>query len=99
MLIATSLLTQPFHRTETLDFGIVMKGQITLVLDNNERQVCKPGDVIVADEDGVVWVPAEIDLDDLIRTLRMGRVADENCMKDIEAGLGVQESFKKHRGK
>ena len=47
LLIVTSLLTQPFHRTETLDFGIVMKGQITLVLDNNEKQVCKPGDVIV----------------------------------------------------
>ncbi|KZT00102.1 uncharacterized protein LAESUDRAFT_666881 [Laetiporus sulphureus 93-53] len=37
----------PFHRTETIDFVIVVKGEITLVLDNDEKRVCQPGDVVV----------------------------------------------------
>ena len=88
---------KPFTRPSAVQVPLTIRAQ---PLDCGfPDAVLKPGDVIVADEDGVVRVPAEIDLDDLVRTLRMGRVADENCMKDIEAGLGVQESFKKHRGK
>ena len=34
------------HRTETIDYAIVLAGEITLVLDN-EDVVCKTGDVIV----------------------------------------------------
>ncbi|PAV22879.1 Cupin -type [Pyrrhoderma noxium] len=37
----------PFHRTVTLDYGIVMQGSITLILDDNKRVVLHPGDVIV----------------------------------------------------
>jgi hypothetical protein len=38
---------QPFHRTLTVDFGIVTHGSITLYLDNNERRILKAGDIIV----------------------------------------------------
>ncbi|KAI5115662.1 hypothetical protein M0805_004100 [Coniferiporia weirii] len=35
------------HRTVTLDYGILMQGTLTLLLDDNKRVVMKPGDVVV----------------------------------------------------
>ncbi|KAL5528474.1 hypothetical protein ACEPAF_7610 [Sanghuangporus sanghuang] len=57
-----------------------------------------PGDFIVADEDGVVCVPAN-SVAVVIQLAEQGREADARCMEDIKVGLGVQASFKKHRGK
>ena len=57
-----------------------------------------PGDFIVADEDGVVCVPAN-SVAVVIQLAEQGREADARCMVDIKAGLGVRASFKKHRGK
>ncbi|KAI5123925.1 hypothetical protein M0805_006342 [Coniferiporia weirii] len=57
-----------------------------------------PGDLVVGDEDGVVCVPKEM-VEDVIRLAEKGRDVDARCMEDIKAGLGVQESFRKHRGK
>ncbi|KAJ7579034.1 hypothetical protein C8J56DRAFT_1059269 [Mycena floridula] len=37
----------PFHRTLSMDYGIVTKGQVVLVLDNDERIVLKEGDIVV----------------------------------------------------
>ncbi|KLO08019.1 hypothetical protein SCHPADRAFT_917046 [Schizopora paradoxa] len=37
----------PFHRTESLDYGIVAKGTITLILDDGERVKLSAGDVII----------------------------------------------------
>lgn len=39
-------LQSPMHRTESIDFGIVIEGQVTLVLDGGEI-TAGPGDVIV----------------------------------------------------
>jgi len=36
----------PFHRTETMDFGVVISGEITLVLDDAET-VLRAGDVVI----------------------------------------------------
>ncbi|KAL0956326.1 hypothetical protein HGRIS_002478 [Hohenbuehelia grisea] len=57
-----------------------------------------PGDWIVADEDGVVCVPVDL-RDRVLELAAKGREVDERCATDIKAGLGVQASFKKHRGK
>jgi hypothetical protein len=49
-----------------------------------------PGDIIVADIDGVVCVPPEL----LVRVLdncRYSRHVDEKCMMDIQQGRSVQE--------
>ncbi|KII92790.1 hypothetical protein PLICRDRAFT_155599 [Plicaturopsis crispa FD-325 SS-3] len=57
-----------------------------------------PGDWVVADVDGVVCVPRE--LEERVRELaKKGRAVDALCLEDIQKGLGVQASFKKHRGK
>lgn len=59
--------------------------------------VINPGDIIVADEDGVVCVPREL-ADKVIVTATKAQEVDERCLQDILAGKGVKETFKKHRG-
>lgn len=56
-----------------------------------------PGDWMVADEDGVVCVPRELEVQ-VLELVVEGRAIDEKCMIDIKAGKGVQASFKLHRG-
>ena len=36
----------PMHRTETIDYGVVLSGEITLVLDDSETTL-RPGDVVI----------------------------------------------------
>jgi quercetin dioxygenase-like cupin family protein len=36
----------PMHRTETVDYGIVLEGSVVLVLDDTERALA-PGDVVI----------------------------------------------------
>ncbi len=58
----------------------------------------RPGDWVVADEDGVVCVPVEL-LPKVVELATKGRDVDAKCLVDIRAGRGVQASFKLHRGK
>ncbi|KAI0066047.1 RraA-like protein [Artomyces pyxidatus] len=58
----------------------------------------KPGDWLIADLDGVVCVPRELE-GDVVKLARKGRDTDAKCLEDINKGLGVAESFKRHRGK
>ncbi|KAF9875927.1 hypothetical protein CkaCkLH20_06373 [Colletotrichum karsti] len=37
----------PFHRTESIDTGVLVEGELELFLDGGETQVLKRGDVIV----------------------------------------------------
>lgn len=37
----------PMHRTNSLDYGIVMSGEVELELDNGVIEVCRAGDIIV----------------------------------------------------
>jgi len=58
----------------------------------------EPGDLIVADRDGVVCVPRDLE-SKAIELATKGREIDARCMEDIKAGKGVKESFTKYRGK
>jgi regulator of RNase E activity RraA len=58
----------------------------------------RPGDWIVADEDGVVCVSHELEAQ-VIDLATEGRRIDELCMADIKAGKGIQSAFQAHRGK
>ena len=42
------------HRTETLDYGIVLEGEIYLVLDDSET-LLKPGDVVIQRGTNHAW--------------------------------------------
>jgi regulator of RNase E activity RraA len=57
-----------------------------------------PGDILVADDDGVVCVP-KLSEQDVLRVAARGREVDARCLKDIQSGIGVAESFRRHRGK
>ena len=37
----------PFHRTNSIDYGIVLTGQVELELDDGAIETCGPGDIIV----------------------------------------------------
>lgn len=40
-------LTSPMHRTVSLDYGIVLDGDVELILDSGERRAMKPGDIAI----------------------------------------------------
>lgn len=57
-----------------------------------------PGDLLVADENGVVCVPKVLEKE-VLRLASKGREVDAACLKDIQSGRGIAESFRRHRGK
>ena len=55
--IATSRLNAPhplMHRTQTLDFGILIDGELTLILDDSEVRLT-PGDIVVQRGTNHAW--------------------------------------------
>ena len=40
-------VVSPSHRTQSVDYGIVLDGEVVLVLENNSEAVLGPGDVVV----------------------------------------------------
>ena len=42
-----ALTLKPMHRTVSIDFGVVMSGSITCILDGGDRVTIYPGDVII----------------------------------------------------
>ena len=57
-----------------------------------------PGDILVADDNGVVCVPKLLEKD-VLKVASQGREVDSRCLKDNQSGVGVAESFRRHRGK
>ncbi|CAE6416076.1 unnamed protein product [Rhizoctonia solani] len=55
-----------------------------------------PGDIIVADIDGVVCIPPEL-LASVIDSCRYSKQVDEKCMIDIQQGRSIQETFQDWR--
>jgi len=50
----------PMHRTETLDYAIVIAGRLTLQLDDGSETELRPGDVVVQRGTNHAWlVPGE----------------------------------------
>jgi quercetin dioxygenase-like cupin family protein len=46
----------PMHRTETIDYGIVLDGEMILVLDDGSETPLRPGDVVVQRGTDHAWV-------------------------------------------
>jgi regulator of RNase E activity RraA len=57
-----------------------------------------PGDLLVADDDGVICIPKLLE-EEALRMAFRGREIDARCLRDIRSGVGVAESFRRHRGK
>jgi quercetin dioxygenase-like cupin family protein len=47
--------TSPMHRTVTCDFGVVLEGEVELILDSGEKRILKRGDVTVQRGTNHAW--------------------------------------------
>ncbi|KAL9940377.1 hypothetical protein V8E36_001082 [Tilletia maclaganii] len=56
-----------------------------------------PGDVVLADVDGVVVFSPDL-AEKVLELAAKGREVDGRCMDDLREGHGIAETFKKHRG-
>lgn len=45
-----------FHRTDTIDYAVLIEGELTLVLDDNQRAQIKAGDVVVQNGTRHAWL-------------------------------------------
>ena len=45
----------PMHRTETVDYGVVLEGRVVLVLDDGSETALEPGDVVVQRGTNHAW--------------------------------------------
>jgi regulator of RNase E activity RraA len=63
-----------------------------------QEATVQPGDFIIADQDGVVCLPAEL-AEKVLDVIPAIASADEKCAKAIKEGMSVQEAFATYRGK
>ncbi|RDB24734.1 4-hydroxy-4-methyl-2-oxoglutarate aldolase [Hypsizygus marmoreus] len=96
----STLGQSPFTRPSEVNVPLLIRPQGDDSLGGNAFPAItvEPGDWVVADEDGVVCVPSDLEVQVIERAGR-ARAIDERCMGDIKAGKGIQASFKLHRGK
>ncbi|KAG8213933.1 RraA-like protein [Butyriboletus roseoflavus] len=95
----STLGQSPFVRPSAVNVPLVIQPQDNAEgLDAFPAVTVEPGDWIVADEDGVVCVPKDM-VDRVVEVARIGREIDVRVLEDINAGKGVQASFKLHRGR
>ncbi|PSR76506.1 hypothetical protein PHLCEN_2v8409 [Hermanssonia centrifuga] len=96
----STLGQSPFTRPSAVNVPVVIEPQgVTPGVEGAFPAVeVKPGDWVMADEDGVVCVPVGL-LSQVVELSQKGRDVDAKCLEDIRAGSGVQEAFRRHRGK
>ncbi|KAJ5652634.1 hypothetical protein N7507_010060 [Penicillium longicatenatum] len=58
-------ITSAMHRTVSLDYGVVLEGEVELILDNGETRLLKRGDIAVQRGTNHAWknVTADIEVD------------------------------------
>jgi regulator of RNase E activity RraA len=96
----STLGQSPFTRPSEINVPLMIKPVPNgdLIKDNDfPAMTVQPGDWMVADEDGVVCVPRDLE-GKVIELATKGRETDERCLADIQARKGVLVSFKLHRG-
>lgn len=47
--------TSPMHRTTSLDYGVVLEGEVELILDGGEKKIMKRGDICVQRATNHAW--------------------------------------------
>ena len=67
----------PMHRTETIDYGIVLVGEVTLVLDDGSETALHAGDVVVQRGTDHAWVNATDETARMAFVLVDGRFTDD----------------------
>ncbi len=67
----------PMHRTQTIDYGIVLAGDVTLVLEDGSETALRAGDVVVQRGTDHVWVNPSDEPARMAFVLVDGRFTDE----------------------
>jgi len=90
----STLGSSPFTRPSEINIALSIEPQ-----GNTSFPAAKvePGDWMIGDRDGVVYVPKGLE-SQVVALAAKGRAVDELCLRDIQRGKGVQESFRAHRG-
>ena len=78
----------PMHRTESVDYGIVLEGTIVLVLDDGSETELHPGDVVVQRGTDHAWMNPADEPARMAFVLVGGRFSD-----DLRALIGRPELF------
>ncbi|KAI8366464.1 ribonuclease E inhibitor RraA/Dimethylmenaquinone methyltransferase [Choanephora cucurbitarum] len=71
--------------------------QVPITLSRESSVIVQPGDIIVADVDGVVCVPRDL-VEKVIQSCEKYVAIDDQCMETLKEGYGVKETFAKYRG-
>jgi len=95
----STLGQSPFTRPSEINVPLIIQPQ-GFVSEQDQFPPVKvePGDWMIADSDGVVCVPKALE-SKVVELATKGRTIDELCMRDIQAGKGIQASFRAYRGK
>jgi naringenin degradation protein FdeH len=67
----------PMHRTESVDYGVVLEGTVVLVLDDGSETELGPGDVVVQRGTDHAWVNPSDDPARMVFVLVGGRFTEE----------------------
>jgi naringenin degradation protein FdeH len=67
----------PMHRTESIDYGIVLAGEVTLVLDDGSETALHAGEVVVQRGTDHAWLNATDEPARMAFVLVDGRFTDE----------------------
>ncbi|PKX97987.1 cupin domain-containing protein [Aspergillus novofumigatus IBT 16806] len=83
---------EPFmHRTQSLDYGIVLQGEIEMILDSGEKRMLKPGDIAVQRGTKHAWRnPSEVEWSRMVFILQdiQPIVIGGLCLGRISVGRG-----------
>ncbi|CEI87583.1 hypothetical protein RMCBS344292_01993 [Rhizopus microsporus] len=78
-------------------FHLVLIVPNTFVPITLSAATVNPGDIIVADLDGVICIPKDM-VEQVIINCEKYVAIDDQCMKALQAGHSVKETFAKYRG-
>jgi quercetin dioxygenase-like cupin family protein len=67
----------PMHRTETVDYGVVLEGKITLVLDDGSATTVGPGELVVQRGTDHAWENRSSTVTRILFVLVAGRFDNE----------------------
>ena len=77
------------HRTQSLDYGVVLEGSIELILDSGDRQLMHRGDVVVERATMHAWVnPSKTEWARMLFVL-------QDCQKLSIGGQEMREHFQR----
>ncbi|KAI9930234.1 hypothetical protein ASPWEDRAFT_99797 [Aspergillus wentii DTO 134E9] len=92
--------TSPMHRTVSLDYGVVLEGEVELVLDSGETRLMKRGDVSIQRGTNHAWKNVTPDVDGKGQWARLLFVLmpsepiqiGSGKLEEVVDGIGVRKS-------